>query len=76
MRKYSFVLFVLCFCAGPVSALTEYNYLDQGVAIQFPAKPEAQPWIDTCPNVPIEQAHEKLIERGGKLHAPGTRGLR
>jgi len=42
MRMFSFVLFVLCFCAGPASSWTEYNYLDQGVAIQFPGKPEAK----------------------------------
>jgi trehalose utilization protein len=40
------------------------------------ARPEAQPWIDTCPNVPIEKALEKLSERGGKLHAPGEQGYR
>ena len=40
MRILSLILFVLSFCAGPASAWTEYNYLDQGVAIQFPVKPE------------------------------------
>lgn len=40
------------------------------------ARPESQPWIDTCPNVPIEQALERIVEKGGKLHAPGTQGLR
>jgi hypothetical protein len=42
MRLYSFVLFMLCLGAGSASAWTEYNYLDQGVAIQFPVKPTEQ----------------------------------
>jgi trehalose utilization protein len=40
------------------------------------ARPEAQPWIDSCPNVPIEQALEKIVQKGGSLHAPGAPGLR
>jgi trehalose utilization protein len=40
------------------------------------ARPEPQAWIDTCPNVPIEQAPEKIVAKGGKLHAPGSQGLR
>jgi trehalose utilization protein len=40
------------------------------------ARPEGQTWIDSCPNVPIEEAREKISERGGKLHAPGSKGLR
>ena len=40
MRMFSFILFLLCLCVGPASAWTEYNYLDQGVAIQFPVKPD------------------------------------
>jgi trehalose utilization protein len=40
------------------------------------ARPEAQAWIDSCPNVPIEKALEKIVEKGGKLRAPGSQGLR
>jgi trehalose utilization protein len=40
------------------------------------ARPEGQSWIDTCPQVPVDEAHEKLSERGGKIHAPGSAGLR
>jgi trehalose utilization protein len=40
------------------------------------ARPEGQVWVDTCPNVPVERAPEKLSERGGKIHAPGAAGLR
>ena len=32
MRILSLILFVFSFWAGPASAWTEYNYLDQGVA--------------------------------------------
>ena len=41
MRILAFIMFVLLLAAGPASAWEEYKYLDQGVAIQFPAKPEA-----------------------------------
>jgi hypothetical protein len=41
MRILTFVMFALLLGAGRVSAWEEYNYLDQGVAIQFPAKPQA-----------------------------------
>jgi len=40
------------------------------------ARPEAQPWIDSCPNVPVEKALEKLTPRGGTLHEPGKAGFR
>src|SRR5947209_8103201 len=30
------------------------------------AKPEGARWIDTCPNVPIEKAAEKITEKGPK----------
>jgi trehalose utilization protein len=40
------------------------------------ARPEGAPWIDSCPNVPVEQAHEKITPRGGSLHKPGEAGLR
>jgi hypothetical protein len=35
------MIFALFLGAGPASAWEEYTYLDQGVAIQFPAKPQA-----------------------------------
>jgi len=41
MRILAFIMFVLLLAAGPASAWEEYKYLDQGVAIQFPAKPQA-----------------------------------
>jgi hypothetical protein len=41
MRILAFVMFALSLGAGPAAAWTEYIYLDQGVAIQFPAKPQA-----------------------------------
>jgi len=40
------------------------------------ARPEGAPWIDTCPNVPVEQAREKITPRGGSLHKPGEQGFR
>jgi trehalose utilization protein len=40
------------------------------------AAPEAQAWIDSCPNVPVEQALEKITRRGGTIHEPGKPGLR
>ena len=41
MRILAFIMFSLFLNAGPASAWEEYVYLDQGVAIQFPVKPEA-----------------------------------
>jgi len=41
MRILAFVAFALLLAGGPVSAWEEYKYLDEGVAIQFPAKPQA-----------------------------------
>ncbi|MEO5719454.1 MAG: ThuA domain-containing protein [Chthoniobacterales bacterium] len=40
------------------------------------AAPEGQPWIDDCPKIPIEQAHEKLVSKGPKLHQDGETGFR
>jgi len=40
MRIFVFIMFALFLGAGPVSAWDEYIYLDQGVAIQFPTKPQ------------------------------------
>ena len=44
-------------------------------AVQW-ARPEGSCWIDTCPNVPIEQAAEKIVAKGESLHAPGEEGFR
>jgi hypothetical protein len=41
MRAVALILSALLLGAGPASAWQEYVYLDQGVAIQFPAKPTA-----------------------------------
>jgi hypothetical protein len=41
MRILTFIMFALFLGTGPASAWDEYIYLDQGVAIQFPAKPQA-----------------------------------
>ena len=41
MRIFAFIMLALFLGAGPASAWQEYVYLDQGVAIQFPAKPQA-----------------------------------
>jgi len=38
---FAFLMFLLFPGTGPASAWQEYVYLDQGVAIQFPAKPQA-----------------------------------
>ena len=40
MRILAFIMFALFLGAGPASAWDEYIYLDQGVAIQFPVKPQ------------------------------------
>jgi hypothetical protein len=39
MRVFAFIISALFLSAGPASAWQEYIYLDQGTAIQFPAKP-------------------------------------
>ena len=41
MRSFAYLLFALILGAGPAMAWEEYVYLDQGVAISFPAKPQA-----------------------------------
>ena len=37
---------------------------------------DGQPWIDSCPNVPIQQAREKLKLKGPRLHKEGEAGFR
>jgi hypothetical protein len=41
MRILSFIVFTVLLAGSPASAWEEYKYLDQGVAIQFPATPQA-----------------------------------
>jgi hypothetical protein len=41
MRTLSLIVFALVLGAGPASAWEEHVYLEQGVAIQFPAQPQA-----------------------------------
>jgi len=41
MRIFGLIALALVLGAGPASAWEEYKYPDQGVAIQFPAKPQA-----------------------------------
>jgi hypothetical protein len=40
MRSVAFIAVALLLAAGPATAWEEYVYLEQNVAIQFPAKPE------------------------------------
>ena len=40
------------------------------------ARPEGSRWIDSCPNVPIEKAAEKIEQQGESLHAPGEAGFK
>jgi len=40
------------------------------------ARPEGSRWIDTCPNVPIEKAAEKIKQQGETLHKPGEAGFK
>ncbi len=40
------------------------------------AAPEGQPWIDSCPNIPISKAREKLVAKGPRLHKEGETGFR
>lgn len=41
MRILAFIMFAFSLGAAPASAWEEYRYPDQGVAIQFPARPQA-----------------------------------
>ena len=41
MCIFAFIMSALFLGAGPAAAWEEYIYFDQGVAIQFPAKPQA-----------------------------------
>jgi trehalose utilization protein len=33
-------------------------------------------WLDECPNIPVDQAPEKIEARGASLHQPGEQGFR
>ncbi len=35
------------------------------------AASEGQQWIDSCLNIPVGKAHEKLVSRGSRLHKEG-----
>jgi len=32
------------------------------------ARPEGSRWVDGCPNIPVEQAPEKIVSKGGSVH--------
>jgi len=34
-------------------------------------RPEGSRWIDSCPNIPVEKAPEKIVQKGATLHQPG-----
>ncbi len=40
------------------------------------ARMEGATWVDTCPNVPIESAPEKIVVKGPTLHKQGEAGFR
>ncbi|SDU30754.1 Trehalose utilization protein [Verrucomicrobium sp. GAS474] len=40
------------------------------------AKPEGSKWIDSAPNIPVEQACEKIVSKGLSLHKAGEAGYR
>lgn len=40
------------------------------------ARPEGSSWIDSCPNVSVDQAREKITEKGPSLHRAGEAGFK
>jgi len=40
------------------------------------ATPTESSWMDTCPNVPADQAPERIIPKGPRLHQDGEQGYR
>ncbi len=40
------------------------------------AAPEGSRWVDSCPNVPVEEACEPITAKGAGLHRPGEAGFR
>jgi hypothetical protein len=53
IMRFALIVFALLLGAGPASAWEEYNYPDQGVAIQFPAKPTA-----------TKSTHDSILAKG------------
>ncbi len=40
------------------------------------ARPEGSVWVDGAPNIPIEKAPERIVKKGGSLHAAGEEGFK
>lgn len=40
------------------------------------AAPRKQRWVDTCPNIPVDQAPEPITEQGPRLHQDGEEGFK
>ena len=40
------------------------------------AVPQGSRWVDTCPNIPVNQAAEKIEIKGPTLHAKGEEGFK
>ncbi len=40
------------------------------------ARPQGSRWVDTCPNIPVEKAPEKITPKGPAMHKPGEEGFR
>ena len=40
------------------------------------AAPEGSRWVDSCPNVPIDEAPNPIELKGPRLHQDGDEGLR
>ena len=40
------------------------------------AAPRGQLWLDSCPNIPVSAAREKLIAKGPQLHREGEEGFK
>jgi trehalose utilization protein len=45
-------------------------------AVNWAYNPESHPELLDAPNTPVDQAIEKIVERGGKLHSHGEPGLK
>lgn len=40
------------------------------------AKMEGSTWVDDCPEVPVDQAREKIVAKGARLHEDGQAGFK
>ncbi len=40
------------------------------------AAPDAEPWIDSCPQIPADQAAERITIKGPRMHKEGEAGFR